>query len=113
MWLIADLARRTAARFIPRAGRPVRCGGCGNGWGEGVRFVAGPGVYFCDRCFGRAAARLAPRRPPADAVRCRFCRQSRPPAEVTSVGPVAVCADCLGVMEGVLAEPAPPSRPAT
>ncbi|MEJ7811755.1 MAG: hypothetical protein WKG32_15190, partial [Gemmatimonadaceae bacterium] len=107
------LARRTATRLIPGAGRPARCGGCGAGWGEGARMVSGPGVYLCEPCFGRAAARLAPRRPPADAVRCRFCRQLRPPAEVTSVGSVAICADCLGVMEGVLAERARSSPHAT
>jgi hypothetical protein len=112
MGLIGRIARRTVARLIPGAGQSARCDGCGARSGEGVLLVAGPGVYLCDACFGRASAHLAPRRPPADAVRCRFCRTLRPPAEVTSVGAATICADCLGVMEGVLAEHTRPSRPA-
>ena len=112
MGRIAQLARLTAAQFIPGAGRQAQCSGCGVRMGEGVRLVSGPAVYLCGDCIGRAATQLAPRQPPPDAVRCRFCRCLRPLADVTSVASVTVCADCLGVLVGVLAE-TPPSRPAT
>jgi hypothetical protein len=81
--------------------------------------IAGTNVYMCDRCVAQAARQLTPRqpltprRPPADAVRCRFCRQLRSKDETTSVGSAAVCVDCLGVMEGVVAEAEHASRPAT
>jgi hypothetical protein len=48
-----------------------------------------------------------------DAVRCRFCRQLRAKGEVTVVGSMTLCADCLGLMETIMAEAAQPSRPAT
>ena len=111
MGIVASVARRTVKRFFPRTGRPVRCDGCGESLHEGMQLVAGPGVYLCDACFARAAARLTPRQPPANAVRCRFCRQMRPPAETTSVGPVVICADCLGGIEQLLEDHAA-SRPA-
>jgi len=66
--------------------------------------VAGPHVYFCESCIEQAAQQLTPRRPAADAVRCRFCSQPRARTDVTSVGKVVVCADCLGYMEVILAE---------
>jgi hypothetical protein len=66
--------------------------------------VAGPNVYLCDRCFQVAAEQLAPRQPAADAIRCRFCAQHRAPTEVTTVGGVNVCAECLGRIETIFAE---------
>lgn len=103
MGIIAHVARRTVKRLFPRTGRPVRCDGCGESLHEDMQLVAGPGVYLCDACFGRAAAQLTPRHAPMDAVRCRFCHQMRPPADATSVGSVVVCADCLGAIEELLA----------
>jgi formylmethanofuran dehydrogenase subunit E len=102
MGIIAHFARRTVKRFFPRTALPVRCDGCGANLHKDMRLVAGPGVYLCDACFGRAAAQLVPRRPAADAVRCRFCHRMLPPADVASVGLVVICADCLGAMEEVL-----------
>jgi len=86
--------------------------------------ITGPNVYMCDRCVAQAARQLTPRRPltprqpltpgqpQVDAVRCRFCHLLRSKDEATSVASVNVCVDCLGVMEGVLAEAEQASRPA-
>jgi formylmethanofuran dehydrogenase subunit E len=107
---------------MPQASRViriVRCNGCGRLEAEVTHMIAGPHVYMCDRCVVQAARQLTPRRlltprrPPVDAVRCRFCHQPRSKDEATSVGSATVCVDCLGVMEGVLAEADQASRPAT
>jgi hypothetical protein len=78
-----------------------------------IHMVAGPNVYLCNYCFEQAARQLTPRRPPVDAIRCRFCRQLRAKNEVTATGGVILCADCLGLIETMLAEATPPSRPVT
>jgi hypothetical protein len=78
------------------------CTGCGRPHGD-VRLIAGPGVYLCSQCIADAAERLAPRKPVVDGVRCRFCRNLRATTDVTRVGDVTVCADCLGLMETILA----------
>ena len=91
----------------------VRCNGCGRLKDEVTCMIAGPHVYMCDRCVAQAARQLTPRRPAVDAVRCRFCRQLRSKDEATSVGSATVCVECLGVMEGILAEAEQASRPAT
>jgi hypothetical protein len=99
--------------------RIVRCNGCGRLKDEVPYMMAGPQVHLCDRCVAQAARQLTPvrpltpRRPPVDAVRCRFCHQLRSKDEVTSVGSAAVCVHCLGVMEGILAEAEQASRPGT
>jgi len=113
MGTFSRLARRTAARFIPRFANIVRCTACGRDKADVAQVIAGPGLYLCDVCFERAAHQLAPRHLPVDFMRCRFCRQLRPPADVTSVGTVVVCADCLGSMEDILAEAQQASPPAT
>ena len=109
----SGIARRIAARFVPALRQTVRCGGCGRSKVEVIHMVAGPRVYLCDRCVQQAAQQLTPRRPPPDAVRCRFCRQLRANDQVTGVGMVTLCADCLGLMETIMAEAAQRSRPAT
>jgi len=99
--------------------RIIRCNGCGRLKDEVPYMIAGPNVYMCDRCVAQAARQLSPRRPltprrrPVDAVRCRFCSQLRSKDEATSVGSATVCVDCLGLMEGVLAEAEQASGPAT
>ena len=107
---------------MPQASRViriVRCNGCGRLKDEVTYMIAGPHDYMCDRCVAQAARQLTPRRPltarrpPVDAVRCRFCRQLRSNDEATSVGSATVCVDCLGLMEGILAEAEQASRPAT
>ena len=106
---------RQASRVI----RIVRCSGCGRLGDEVMYMIAGPHVHMCDRCVAQAARQLTPRRPlpprrpPMDAVRCRFCRQLRSKDEATSVGSATVCVDCLGMMEGILTEAAQASRPVT
>jgi ClpX C4-type zinc finger protein len=102
MGFVAMLARRTVARFIPGANATVRCSACQREKNASVQMIAGPSVYFCGDCVQRAARQLAPRRPAPDAVRCRFCRQLRSLSDVTHVEGVAICADCLGVMEQML-----------
>ena len=98
MGIVAKVARRTAERFSSS----VRCSACQREKDSTVRMIAGPRVYLCADCFERAARQLAPRRPPEDAVRCRFCRQLRAPGDATRVESVVVCADCLGLMDHML-----------
>jgi ATP-dependent Clp protease ATP-binding subunit ClpX len=113
MGRIARLARRTAARFIPQLATTLRCSGCGRAKDDVAQLVSGPGVYLCDGCFTQAAKQLAPRRPQSNSLRCRFCRQLRSSDNVTQIGSVAICADCLGLMDVVLAEARDAARPAT
>jgi len=98
---------------MPQASRVIRifrCNGCGRLKDEVTYMITGTNVYMCDRCVAHAALQLTPRRPltpgrpPGDALRCRFCWQLRSKDEATTVGSATVCVDCLGVMEGVLAE---------
>ena len=107
---------------MPQASRVIRiirCNGCGRLKDEVTYLITGPHVYMCDRCVAQAARQLTqrrpltPRRPAVDAVRCRFCRQLRSKDEATIVGSATVCVDCLGLMDGVLAEAEQASRPAT
>src|SRR5829696_7108918 len=113
MSTLAKFARRAVLHFVARSRPPLGCSACGRPPGPDVRLISGPRVYLCSACFARAAEQLAPRRPPASALRCDFCRQSRAPADVTHVGEVTVCADCLGLMQAILAEDERASRPAT
>ena len=91
----------------------VHCSCCGRSKVDVSHMISGPNVYLCERCVAQAAWQLAARRPAPDAVRCRFCHQRRATDEVTTVGRVTVCADCLGTMTSILAEATQPSRPAT
>jgi hypothetical protein len=106
-----EFARPAVAHFVPRAGPALACSACGQPHRAGLRLISGPRVYLCSDCFARAAQQLAPRRPPAGALRCRFCRQLRAPTDVTHAGEVAACADCLGLMDEILAEARQASRP--
>jgi hypothetical protein len=113
MGRFSKLARWTAGRFVPALRQTVHCSACGREKAAVVHLVAGPGVYLCNYCFEQAATQLAARRPPPDAKRCRFCRQLRATGDVTTVGNVLLCADCLGLMDMMLAEAAQRSGPAT
>jgi len=104
----ATLAWRTAARFVPALRETVHCGACGREKAAVVHLIAGPGVYLCNYCFEQAATQLAARRPPPDAKRCRFCRQLRATGDATTVGNVLLCADCLGLMDVILADSGAP-----
>jgi len=104
--------RQIATRFVPGFARTVRCSSCRREKAEVTHMVAGPGIYLCDRCVAHAARQLAPRRPAPDAIRCRSCRQLRAKEDVTAVNGIVLCADCLGLMETILADAEPSSRPA-
>jgi hypothetical protein len=104
----STFVRRIAARFDPRRGRAAHCSSCDRPHTAVAHMIAGPSVYLCDECIELAAKQLAPRKPAPDALACHFCRQRRARADVTSVGTVTVCADCLGLMTTILAEDAGP-----
>jgi hypothetical protein len=107
----SDIARGIAGRFVPALGNTVRCGGCGCSKDEVTHMVAGPNVYLCDRCIEQAGRQITPRTPAPDAVRCRFCRQLRAKDDVTVVGNVSMCAECVGLTVAILAEAAQASGP--
>ena len=103
-----------AARFVSTFGRTsVTCTACGRQRAEVSKMVAGPKLYICDRCIEQATQQLAPRRLPKVGVQCRFCAQVRANEDVTALGGLTVCADCLSTMEAILREATQPSRPAT
>ena len=99
----SEIARRIAARFGP-ALRTISCSACGRLKAEVPHLIAGPHVYLCDGCVQQAARQLSARQPPPEGARCRFCRQRRAQGAMTFVGTVTVCAECLGLMESILAE---------
>ena len=106
-------AQRIADRFGPGLRRKVACSACGRLKAEVTHMIAGPNVYICDGCVGQAARQLSARQSPPDGVRCHFCSRGRAPDALTVVGGVALCADCLGLMETILAEAAQSPPPAT
>ena len=97
------------ADITQRVRRVPRCRACRLPTSEGRRLVAGPGIYLCESCI----AALADRESVAgSAERCSFCR--RPDVPLAGAGPsVALCAACLELARGVLAEEDRPLRPAT
>ena len=93
----------------------AHCSCCGRSAADDSKLIAGPKVYLCELCVSQATRqlaprRLAPRRLAPDAVRCQFCHHLRATGEVTTVGSVIVCADCLGTMIAILPEATQPSR---
>jgi hypothetical protein len=102
MGRIGNFARWTARRFVPGS-QQLSCSACGQLRSDRIELVAGLSTYLCSECVERGARQLAPRRPPVDGRRCQFCRNLRAPNEVTQVGAVRVCADCLGIMVEMLA----------
>jgi hypothetical protein len=109
----SGIARRIVARFVPALRSTVNCSACGRAKADVAYMLAGPNVYICDRCIAEGARQLSPHHPPLAGIRCRFCHQLRAPDVVTVVGSVTVCADCVGLMETILAEAAQASRPVT
>jgi hypothetical protein len=108
-------------------GTELACTFCGRSQRQTRKLIAGPGVYICDACAVLAAAvvssgsaagtRLGPVHavPERDGgVRCRFCAKRRdqvtglaampPAAGDTVAGPAAICAECLGLCNEILAE---------
>ena len=81
--------------------RVPRCKACRLPSAEGRRMIAGPGVlHICEACI----AQLATRESAADtAARCSFCGRRDVP--IAGAWPsFAICAECLDLARGVLAE---------
>ena len=97
------------ATITERVRRVPRCRACHLPSGVNGRLIAGPNVYICESCI----ALLASRGSAADAAkRCSFCGRRDVP--ISGAWPsFAICAACLEVARGILAENDRPSRPAT
>lgn len=100
---------KTTERAHRVAHRVPRCRACRLPSAEGRRLIAGPSVYICESCIALLAAReLAA----ATAGRCSFCGRRGVP--IAGAWPsVAMCAACLDLARGILAEDDRRSRPAT
>ena len=96
------------ANITERVRRFPRCRACRLPRGEGRRLIAGPGVYICESCIA-----LATREPAADAAeRCSFCGRRDVP--IAGAWPkLAICAPCIELARGILAEDDRRSPPAT
>ena len=91
------------------ADRVPRCRSCRMPGAQGRRLVAGPGVYICESCIARIATGESIAH---TAERCSFCGRRDVP--IAGAGPsFALCATCIDLARGVLAEGDQPSRPAT
>lgn len=92
-----------------RVRRFPRCRACRLPGGEDRRLISGPGVHICESCIallggGESAA--------AAAKRCSFC--GRRDVQIAGAWPsLAICAACVDLARGVLAEDDRQSRPAT
>ena len=97
------------ANITERVRRVARCRACHLPSGVDRRLIAGPGVYICESCI----ALLATRESAADAAkRCSFCGRRDVP--IAGAWPsLAICAACVELARGVLAENDRRSRPAT
>ena len=97
------------ANITERVRRFPRCRACHLPSGLNGRLIAGPGVYICESCIALVASRESA----ADAAeRCSFCWRRDVP--IAGAWPsLAICAACLELARGVLAENDPRSRPAT
>ena len=94
---------RRSTHLVPR------CRACRLPSAEGRRMIAGPGVYLCESCLALLATRESAA---ATAERCAFCGRRDVPI-AGALPPLALCAACLELARGVLAEGDQPSRPAT
>ena len=97
------------ANITERIGRIPRCRACRLPSGMNGRMIAGPGVHICESCI----ALLGSREPAAHAAqRCSFCGRRDVP--IAGAWPsLAICASCLELARGVLAEDDGRSRPAS
>ena len=88
-----ERVRRFAHRF-------PRCRACRLPSAEGRRLIAGPGVYICESCIALLATRESAA---ATAERCSFCGRRDVP--IAGAWPsLAICAACLELAHGILAE---------
>ena len=77
-----------------------RCSACRLPGAEGRRMIAGPGVHICEACIAQLAT---PESAAGSAARCSFCGRRDVP--VAGAWPsFAICAACLELARGVLAE---------
>jgi hypothetical protein len=97
------------ANATERIRRVARCRVCHLPSGVDRRLVAGPGVNICESCLEA----LTGRKSAVDAgQRCSFCRRRDVP--IAGAYPsLAICAACLELARGALAEEDRRSRPAT
>ena len=91
-----------------RVRRFARCRACRLPGGVDRRLIAGPGVYICESCLALLASRESA---DATAERCSFCGRRDVP--IAGVWPsFAICAPCVELSHGILAEDDRRSRPA-
>lgn len=96
------------ANTTERVRRFPRCRACRLPRGEGRRLIAGPGVYICESCIALLAT---PESADDAAERCSFCGRRDVP--IAGAWPsLAMCAPCVELAHGILAEDDRPSRPA-
>jgi DNA-directed RNA polymerase subunit RPC12/RpoP len=94
---ISLIIRSVIRRLAPS--RELRCTACSRERAPGLDFISVRGAYVCTDCVARASSELTPRRPPADAIRCQTCGNFKAQSELTTLGSLRVCADCLGSMQ--------------
>jgi hypothetical protein len=106
------------------------CSFCGRSREECAKLIAGPGVFICDRCVGRASGLAAGAavedraegsmrlEPSGSQARCSFCgKQARQVRQLVASGLAAapggkfgqgtrICDECLVLCEEILLEPA-------
>jgi len=88
------------ATVTERARRFARCRACHLPGAENRRLIAGPGVYICESCIARLASRESAA---AAGERCSFC--SRRDVPIVGAWPsLAICAACVELTRGILAE---------
>ena len=94
------LSRRSVANIPEPVGLVPRCRACRLPRAEGRRLIAGPSVYICEACLASLATRESRARP---AERCAFCGRRDVP--IAGAWPsFAICAACVELARGVLAE---------
>jgi hypothetical protein len=122
---IIQAASAFGRRYTPDT--ELACRFCGAGQREVLKLIAGPGVYICDACVGRAggvvrfgsaavtqigSVHAVPEQ--EESARCTFCDKYRD--QVTGLaamraesgdeisGPAAICVECLSLCEEILAD---------
>jgi hypothetical protein len=83
--------------------RDAVCTFCGKPPSEIEKLLAGPDVYICDGCVGRAEKGGFGGGRSARRARCSFCRKPGSETRPVVVAPEAsVCTECLGVCRQIL-----------
>ncbi len=96
---------------ITERGRRIPCcRACHLPGGLDRRLIAGPGVHLCESCLALVGSRESAAVPAAE--RCTFCGRRDVP--IAGAWPsLAICAACVELAHGVLAEDGGRQRPAT